>query len=124
MVFVTNIVQSQVQTVSDKDRLVSVKQKSCEMTGGGVYVEHSFGNSLIGGIISGLIGKQIRGGPGKEIAKLLGAIVGTNMGRNHSENTVNLQMREICRDIMREIKRGKLNTLRIDGSLHTVVTDD
>ena len=67
--------------------------------------------------------KQIGGGSGKEIATVLGAIAGTNIGSNHAENTANLQIREICRDVVQEIKRGKLVTLRVDGSLHTVVID-
>ena len=54
----------------------------------------------------------------------MGGIAGTNIGRNHSENTGNLQIREICRDVVTEIKQGKFVTLRIDGSLHTVVIDD
>ena len=97
---------------------MSVTQQECEMRE--VYVENSLGNSLIGE----LIGKQIGGGSGKEIATVLGTITGTNIGRNHSENTGNLQMREVCRDVVTEIKRGKLVTLRVDGSLHTVVIDD
>ena len=68
--------------------------------------------------------EQIGGSSGKETATVLGTITGTNLGRTHSENTGNLQIREICRDVVREIKRGKLVTLRIDGSLHKVVIDD
>ena len=68
--------------------------------------------------------EQIGGGSGKEVATVFGAITGTNLGRTYSENTGILQMREICRDVVREIKRGKLVTLRVDGSLHTVVIDD
>ena len=78
-----------------------------------VYLEIPLGNSLIGG----LIGKQIGGGSRKEIATVLGAIAGTNIGRTYSENTGNLQIRETCRDVVREIKRGKLVTLRIDSSI-------
>ena len=122
MVFLSNIAHSEVEIVSERDRFVSVTQQECGMRE--VYVENSLGNSLIGGLLGGLIGKQIRGGSGKEIATLLGMIAGTNIGRNHSENTGNLQMREVCRDVVTEIKRGKLVTLRVGGSLHTVVTDD
>ena len=122
MVFLSNIAHSEVEIISERDRFVSVTQQECEMRE--VYIENSLGNSLIGGLIGGLIGKQIGGGPGKEIATVLGAIAGTNIGRNHSENTGNLQIREICRDVVREIKRGKFVTLRVDGSLHTVVIDD
>jgi len=118
MVFLSNIAHSEVEIVSERDRFVSVTQQECEMRE--VYVENSLGNSLIGE----LIGKQIGGGSGKEIATVLGTITGTNIGRNHSENTGNLQMREVCRDVVTEIKRGKLVTLRVDGSLHTVVIDD
>ena len=122
MVFLSNIAHSEVEIVSERDRFASVTQQECEMRE--VYIENSLGNSLIGGLIGGLIGKQIGGGSGKEIATVLGAIAGTNIGRNHSENTGNLQMREVCRDVVTEIKRGKLVTLRVDGSLHTVVIDD
>ena len=122
MMFLSNFTYSQVDIVSERDRFVTVTQKECEMRE--VYVENSLGNSLIGGLLGGLIGKQIGGGSGKEIATVLGAIAGTNIGRNHSENTGNLQMREVCRDVVTEIKRGKLVTLRVDGSLHTVVIDD
>ena len=122
MVFLSNIAHSEVEIVSERDRFVSVTQEECELRE--VYVENSLGNSLIGGLLGGLIGKQIGGGSGKEIATVLGAITGTNLGRTHSENTGNLQIREICRDVVREIKKGKFVTLRIDGSLHTVVIDD
>ena len=122
MMFLSHLVYSDVEVVSERDRFVSVTQKECEMRE--VYVENSLGNSLIGGLIGGLIGNQIGGGSGKEIATVLGAIAGTNLGRTHSENTGNLQIREICRDVVREIKRGKFVTLRVDGSLHTVVIDD
>ena len=71
-----------------------------------------------------MIGNQIGGGSGKDIATVLGTITGTNLGRTHSENTGNLQVREICQDVVREIKRGKFLTLRVDGSMHTVVIDD
>ena len=54
----------------------------------------------------------------------MGAITGANIGRDHSENTGNLQIREICQDVVTEIKIGKFVTLRVDGSLHTVVIDD
>ena len=33
-------------------------------------------------------------------------------------------MREICQDVVREIKREKFVTLRIEGSLHTIVIDE
>ena len=122
MVFVSNIAHSEIEIVSERDRFVSVTQKECEMRE--VYVENSLGNSLIGGLIGGLIGNQIGGGSGKEIATVLGAITGTNIGRNHSENTGNLQMREVCRDVVTEIKKGKFVTLRVNGSLHTVVIDE
>ena len=85
-----------------------------------VYLEIPLGNSLIGG----LIGKQIGGGSGKEIATVLGAIAGTSIGRTYSENTGNLQMREICRDVVTEIKKGKFVTLRVDGSLQTAIKGD
>ena len=81
-------------------------------------------NSLGGSLIGGMMGNQIGGGSGKEITTVLEAIAGTNIGRSHSENTGNLQIREICRNVVTEIKRGKLVTLRVDGSLHTVVIDD
>ena len=68
--------------------------------------------------------EQIGGSSGKEVATVFGAIKGTNFGRTYSENTGILQMRKICRDVVREIKRGKLVTFRVDGSLHTVVIDD
>ena len=122
MVFLSNIAHSEVEIVSERDRFVSVTQQECEMRE--VYVENSLGNSLIGELLGGLIGKQIGGGSAKEIATVLGAIAGTNIGRNHSENTGNLQMREICRDVVKEIKRGKFVTLRVDGSLHTILIDE
>ena len=122
VVFISNIAHSQVEIVSERDRFVSVTQKECEMRE--VYVENSLGNSLIGGLLGGLIGNQIGGGSGKEIATVLGAITGTNIGRTHSENTGNLQMREICRDVVTEIKKGKFVTLRVEGSLHTIVIDE
>ena len=122
MVFLSNIAHSEVEIVSERDRFVSVTQQECEMRE--VYVENSLGNSLIGGLLGGLIGKQIGGGSGKEIATVLGAITGTNLGRTYSENTGNLQIREICRDVVTEIKRGKFVTLRIDDSLHTILIDE
>ena len=122
MVFLSNIAHSAVEIVSEKDRLVSVAQTECEMRE--VYFENSLGNPLIGGLIDGLIGKQIGNGSGKRIATILGAIAGTDIGRKHSENTGNLRMREICRDVVTEIKNGKFVTLKVDGSLHTVVIDD
>ena len=122
MVFLSNIAHTEIEIVSERDRFVSVTQQECEMRE--VYIENSLGNSLIGGLLGGLIGKQIGGGSGKEIATVLGTITGAKLGRTHSENTGNLQIREICRDVVREIKRGKLVTLRIDDSLHTVVIDD
>ena len=122
MVFLSNIAHSEIEIVSERDRFVSVTQEECELRE--VYVENSLGNSMIGGLIGGLIGKQIGEGSGKEIATVLGAIAGTNTGRNHSENTGNLQMREVCRDVVTEIKKGKFVTLRVEGSLHTVVIDD
>ena len=121
MVFLSTIAHSEVEIVSERDRFVSVTQQECEMRQ--IYVE-SLGDSLIGGLLGGFIGKQIGGGSGKEIATLLGAITGTNLVRTYSENSGNLQIREICRDVVREIKKGKFVTLRIDGSLHTVVIDD
>ena len=33
-------------------------------------------------------------------------------------------MREVCWDVVTEIKKGKFVTLRVDGSLHTVVIGD
>ena len=122
MVFLSNIAHSEVEIVSERDRFVSVTQQECEMRE--VYVENSLGNSLIGGLIGGLIGNQIGGGSGKEIATVLGAITGSNIGRTHSENSGKLQMREICRDVVTEIKKGKFVTLRVEDSLHAIVIDE
>ena len=94
MVFLSNIAHSEVEIVSERDRFVSVTQEECELRE--VYVENSLGNSLISVITGDFIGNQISGGSGKEIATVLGAIIGTNIGRTHSENTGILQMREIC----------------------------
>ena len=92
MVFLSTIAHSEVEIVSERDRFVSVTQQECEMRQ--IYVE-SLGDSLIGGLLGGLIGKQIGGGSGKEIATVLGAITGMNLGRTYSENSGNLQIREI-----------------------------
>ena len=70
-----------------------------------------------------LVATQSFSGRSKEVFTVFDVFL-TNIGRNHSENTGILQRREICRDVVREIKKGKFVTLRIDGSLHTVVIDD
>ena len=121
MIFLSNAALSEVEIVSERARLVMVTHQECEIKE--VYVDNSLGSSLLGGIIGGLLGKQIGNGSGKDIATVLGAIAGTNVGRTHSSSRGRMQRREVCHDVMEEVQKGKYVTLRIEGSLHTILVD-
>ena len=112
---------SQIQIVSESPRFITVIQEECEIRE--VYMDSQIGGSLFGGLIGGLIGKQIGGGSGKEIATVLGAIVGTNVARTRSGEIKRTQYREFCENVETQIQKGKLVTLDYAGSLHTIVVD-
>ena len=119
LIFLSTAALSEVEIVSERARLVMVTHQECEMKE--VFVDNSLGNSLLGGIIGGLLGKQIGNGSGKDIATVLGAIAGTNVGRTRSSGR--MQRREVCHDVMEEVQKGKYVTVRIEGSLHTILVD-
>ena len=89
-----------------------------------VYVENLLEGSLIGGVIAGVIGKQIKGGSGKEIASVQRANTETNHDRTYTRTTGNLQIREVCRDVVKEIQKGKYVTLGVKGALPTIFIDE
>lgn len=60
VIFQSNTAYSKVEIVLEQDRFVPVTQNECEIRE--TYGENSLGESKIGGIIAGLIGKQVRGG--------------------------------------------------------------
>ena len=60
MIFQSNSAYSKVEIVLEQDRFVPVTQNKCEIRE--AYGENSLGESNIGGIIAGLIWRQVRGG--------------------------------------------------------------
>ena len=112
---------AQIEIVSEKPRYVSVTQKECETKE--VYVENSLGGSIVGGVIGAAIGNQIGGGSGKDIATVVCAITGANVGRTRAENNGRIEQRQICRDVEVQVQRGKYVTMRYEGKLHTILVD-
>lgn len=112
---------AQITIVSETPRYVTVTQRECEMRE--VYVENKLGGSLLGGIIGAAIGNQIGGGSGKDIATVLGAITGTNVGRTRAENRGRIEYREICQNVETQVQKGKYVTMSYEGKTHTIVVD-
>jgi uncharacterized protein YcfJ len=116
-----SIAFAQVEIVSEKPHYVMVTQKECEYQD--VYVENSLGGSIVGGLIGAAIGNQIGGGSGKDIATVVGAITGSNVGRTRAERNGRIEKRQICRDVQVQVQRGKYVTMRYEGKLHTILVD-
>ena len=118
---------STVEYVSSQPNYVYVNQEQCEMRE--VFVENRnsgrlFRSDLLGGAIGAALGNEIGGGSGRRIATATSALIGANVARNISSRNSSgtTQYRNVCRNVRVQVQQGKLVTVRIDGRLHTILT--
>lgn len=86
----SEVVYGEVTRVTPKYRteITSIPQQRCEfvdvpVSGG----ENGMGGTILGGIAGGVIGNQFGGGSGKTAMTAIGAVIGSQVGRNLSEQS-------------------------------------
>jgi uncharacterized protein YcfJ len=99
--------------------MVTIQQQQCQDVL--VQIPGSSGNAaggVLGAIAGAAIGNQIGGGSGKDIATVVGGIVGYQAGR--SEPTApTVERRVQCIYAPVNIQRGEIVTFRYNGRLFT-----
>jgi uncharacterized protein YcfJ len=119
--FVPAVAMSQqyAEVVQVEPRMVTIQQQQCQEVL--VQVPGTSGNAaggVIGAIAGAAIGNQIGGGSGKDIATVVGGIVGYQAGRG--EPTAATTERRIqCAFFPVTVQRGETVTFRYNGRLFT-----
>jgi uncharacterized protein YcfJ len=111
--------QQFVEVVRVEPRLVTIQQQQCQDVL--VQIPGSSGNaagSVLGAIAGAAIGNQIGGGSGKDIATVVGGIVGYQAGRGEPVAPT-VERRVQCTFAPVTIQRGETVTFRYNGRIFT-----
>ena len=127
LIFTTIIVaQSHAQdvyVVSAQPRLVTVYQQQCQQ----ILVQRpaSSGNNaggVRGAIAGAALGNQVGGGSGKDIATVVGGVVGYQLGRGDAQPG-GTEYQTVCNQIPVTVQRGETVTFSYRGRRFTQVFD-
>ncbi len=105
------------EVVRVEPRIIVVQQQQCQEVL--VQVPGTSGNAaggVIGAIAGAAIGNQIGGGSGKDIATVVGGIVGYQAGRGEP-TAPTVERRVQCHYVPVSVQRGETVTFRYNGRL-------
>jgi uncharacterized protein YcfJ len=111
--------QNYAEVVRVEPRMITIQQQQCQDVL--VQVPGSSGNaagSVLGAIAGAAIGNQIGGGSGKDIATVVGGIVGYQAGRGEP-TAPTVERRVHCSYVPVSVQRGETVTFRYNGRLFT-----
>jgi uncharacterized protein YcfJ len=113
------LAQNYAEVVRVEPRMITIQQQQCQDVL--VQVPGSSGNaagSVLGAIAGAAIGNQIGGGSGKDIATVVGGIVGYQAGRGEP-TAPTVERRVQCSYVPVSVQRGETVTFRYNGRLFT-----
>jgi uncharacterized protein YcfJ len=111
--------QHYAEVVRVEPRMITIQQQQCQDVL--VQIPGSSGNaagSVLGAIAGAAIGNQIGGGSGKDIATVVGGIVGYQAGRGEP-TAPTVERRVHCSYVPVAVQRGETVTFRYNGRLFT-----
>lgn len=114
---------SPVEVVRVEPRMVTTYQQQCREVA--VQTPGSSGNAaggVLGAIAGAAIGNQIGGGSGRDIATVVGGVVGYQAGRGESQPG-GVVYRTVCDSVPVTIQRGETVTFRYRGRLFSQTFD-
>lgn len=101
-------------------KTVTVMQQQCRT----VAVERPATNSnpaggVLGAIAGAAIGNQLGGGTGKDIATVVGGVIGYQAGRGE-DRPGGVEYRQVCENVPVTVQRGRTVTFEYQGQRFTV----
>jgi uncharacterized protein YcfJ len=114
---------STVEIVRVEPRMVTAYQQQCREVA--VQTAPTNGNAaggVLGAIAGAAIGNQIGGGSGRDIATVVGGVVGYQMGRGDPQPG-NVTTRTVCESVPVTVQRGETVTFRYRGRLFSQTFD-
>lgn len=117
------LAQQYAEVVRVVPNMVTIQQQQCR----DVYVEHrrqeNNAGSVLGAIAGAAIGNQFGGGSGKDIATVVGGVIGYNAGRGNDTGETYTEKRVKCEYVPVNMKQGDIVTFRYKGRLFTHTFD-
>jgi uncharacterized protein YcfJ len=111
--------QNYAEVIRVEPRMVTVQQHQCQDVL--VQIPGSSGNAaggLLGAIAGAAIGNQIGGGSGKDIATVVGGVVGYQAGRGEP-TAPKVERRVQCTMVPTQVQSGEIVTFRYNGRIFT-----
>lgn len=129
----TQPAHADVLAVTEARQMVTTPQQKCEQVmvkrQAPVQDEHRVAGTVLGGVVGGVLGNQIGGGPGKQVATVVGAAAGAYGGnqiqKNMQQSDVTTAPETRCKTVeFRGLKQvGYDVTYRYQGQERTVRMD-
>jgi uncharacterized protein YcfJ len=114
--------QHYAEVVRVEPRMITIQQQQCQdvlvQIPGTSAAGHRAAGSVLGAIAGAAIGNQIGGGSGKDIATVVGGIVGYQAGRGEP-TAPTVERRVQCSYVPVAVQRGETVTFRYNGRLFT-----
>jgi uncharacterized protein YcfJ len=114
---------STVEIVRVEPRMITTYQQQCREVA--VHTPATSGNSaggVLGAIAGAAIGNQIGGGSGRDIATVVGGVMGYQAGRGES-SPGGISYRTVCESVPVMTQRGETVTFRYRGRLFSQTFD-
>ena len=111
------------EIVRIEPRMITTYQQQCREIA--VQTPYSSGNAaggVLGAIAGAAIGNQIGGGSGRDIATVVGGVVGYQAGRGDSQPG-GISYRTVCESVPVVTQRGETVTFRYRGRLFSQTFD-
>jgi uncharacterized protein YcfJ len=113
------VAQTSAEVVRIEPRMITLQQQQCQEVA--VQVPGSSGNAaggVLGAIAGAAIGNQIGGGSGKDIATVVGGVMGYQAGRGDA-TAPTVERRVQCTMMPVQVQRGEIVTFRYRDRIFT-----
>lgn len=122
-VFSTVTMAEEIQVISEVPNYVTIYHRQCDLQQ--VYVDRNYsrGTNILGTALGAFLGNQIGGGSGKDIATVVGGILGNNITSRNTYREPRLEYRNVCNDVPSVVQRGTLLTYSYKGKVYTRIVE-